>query len=295
MTRREPDRITADDGHPLRATWYRPDHAPRGAVLVAPAMATRPSFYAAFAAALADQGFLVLTFGYRGTEPHADPRRIQADILTWASDAAAALEALHAELDRTGSDVPITWLGHSLGGQILGFVDHSVAQKLILVATGHGYWRHNPPWLRRWVRLFWHAVAPLSVRIAGYYPGRRLRFLDDLPAGVMMQWRRWCLHPGYWAADVPDIRDRHAQIEAPVTAVHLTDDEIITRAGIEALLAQFTSTSTDLTVLSPDDIGASKVGHHGLFRAEHARAWSRHLFPLVAAQPQHQHNAHSAP
>ena len=135
MTRREPDLIPADDGHSLRATWYRPDQAPRGAVLVAPAMATRPSFYDAFAASLADQGFLVLTFGYRGTEPHADPRRTQADILTWASDAAAALEALHAELDRTGSDAPITWLGHSLGGQILGFVDHSLVQQVILVAT----------------------------------------------------------------------------------------------------------------------------------------------------------------
>lgn len=285
MTWREPDLIPADDGHSLRATWYRPDQAPRGAVLVAPAMATRPSFYDAFAASLADQGFLVLTFGYRGTEPHADPRRTQADILTWASDAAAALEALHAELDRTGSDAPITWLGHSLGGQILGFVDHSLVQQVILVATGHGYWRHNPPRLRRWVRLFWHAVVPISVRIAGYYPGRRLRFLDDLPAGVMLQWRRWCLHPEYWAADVPDIRDRHAQIEAPVAAVHITDDEIIIRHGIEALLAQLASTSTDLIVLSPDDVGASIVGHHGLFRAKHACAWSRHLFPLVAAAP----------
>ena len=226
--------IPADDGRPLAATWYLPEATVRGVVVVAPAMATPSAFYGPFARALADEGFAVLTFDYRGVEPGADIRSVQADLRTWAADAAAVLDSAHAVRARRWADTPLTWVGHSFGGQILGFVDHSVLDRAVVVASGHGYWQHNPPALRRWVRAFWDVVVPVSVGVAGYYPGRRLRFLSDLPAGVMWQWRRWCLHPGYWQADVPDILERHAAVRVPVE-VHVAAPFVRNTARLEAL------------------------------------------------------------
>jgi hypothetical protein len=40
-------------------------------------------------------------------------------------------------------------------------------------------------------------VAPLTLNIAGYFPGKHLRKVGDLPRGVMEQWRRWCLNREY--------------------------------------------------------------------------------------------------
>ena len=42
--------------------------------------------------------------------------------------------------------VPITWIGHSLGGQLVPFVhDRRGVAKIITVAAGSGYWRENSP------------------------------------------------------------------------------------------------------------------------------------------------------
>ncbi len=283
MTTIEHTHVLADDGRALAATWFRPAGPVHGVVVVAPAMATRSAYYGPFARALADQGFAVLTFDYRGVEPGGDIRRVQADLRTWADDAAAVLDAVHAVRASRWPDLPLTWIGHSLGGQVLAFIDHSLLDRAIVVASGHGYWRHNPPGLRRWVRLFWHLVVPVSVGVLGYYPGRRLRFLSDLPAGVMWQWRRWCLHPGYWAADVPDILERHAAVQAPVTAIHLADDEILVERGTRAMLDQLVAAPTELITLAPADLGAAHVGHHGFFLARYAQTWRGTVVPRIAA------------
>ena len=279
---REPANLIADDGRALNATWFRPQRSPRGVVVVAPAMATPSTYYHPFATYLADEGYAVLAFDYRGIEPGGDVRTEAADLRTWAADAAVALEAAHAEWSTGDTTLPLTWVGHSFGGQVLAFVDHTLIDRLIVVATGQGHWRHNPPRLRRRIRAFWHVVVPMSVAVAGYFPGRRLRFLADLPGPAMMQWRRWCLHPEYWAADVPDIHERHAQIRAPMTAIHLQDDELVAEEGIKAMLGQLTGASTELVSLTPAELGVAHVGHHGFFRAQCALAWREVVLPRLA-------------
>src|SRR5688500_298662 len=110
-----PTTVVADDGRELRATRYEPVSDPRGAVLLAPAMATPAAFYAAFATWLAESGYHVLTFDYRGTTSIEEMRSERGDVLRWAGDAASALEHLLEE----DLGVPVTWAGHSLGGQLL--------------------------------------------------------------------------------------------------------------------------------------------------------------------------------
>ncbi|HAW23379.1 MAG TPA: alpha/beta hydrolase, partial [Pseudomonas sp.] len=58
--------IDNGNGHPISSHWYQPDGAPRGAVLIAPAMGVKQGFYATFAGWLVDQGYLVVTFDYLG-------------------------------------------------------------------------------------------------------------------------------------------------------------------------------------------------------------------------------------
>ena len=113
------------------------------------------------------------------------------DGFDWAQlDCAAMIDAL--------PQPPLYWIGHSLGGQILALVPnkHSVA-KAVTVATGSGYWLENVPSLRLKVWWLWYVLTPIALRVCGYFPGRALRKVGDLPKGVMAQWRRWCLDPEY--------------------------------------------------------------------------------------------------
>src|SRR5690349_3550499 len=126
--------LLADDGRELRATRYEPVTEARGAVVLVPAMATPSSFYTPFATWLADSGFHVLTFDYRGTGSREEMKRETGDVLRWAGDAASALESLVDE----DLGLPVTWIGHSLGGQLLPFARHDLLDRVLNIAAGSG-------------------------------------------------------------------------------------------------------------------------------------------------------------
>src|SRR5439155_18921471 len=146
-----------------------------------------------FAEWLAGQGFLVATFDYRGTglSRPRELRGFRTDIFEWGRlDCAAMIDAVAAR----APGKPLYWIGHSLGGQILAFVPNaSRLAKAVTVATGSGYWRENSASIRPLAWWLWYVVAPLALAVCGYFPGRRLRKVGDLPGDVMRQWRRWCL------------------------------------------------------------------------------------------------------
>jgi len=272
--------IAADDGRALRATWFGPE-VPRGAVLLAPAMATPATFYRPLARWLAQAGFLTLTFDYRGTGGVAELKAETADILRWAGDAASALEALVGVAD----GLPVNWLGHSLGGQVLPFAHHGLVDRAFVVASGNGYWRYNAAGVRRRAPLLWHTLAPTAIAATGYFPGRRLRVIGDVPANVMWQWRRWCLSPGYFEVDVPRVRDRVAHVTTPITSVWFTDDELLTAGAIDAMDDLYLGTTVERLRLDPAESGVDRVGHHGFFRDGSRALWESILLPRLAAVP----------
>lgn len=274
----EPTTIRADDGRELDGTWWRPAVPPIGAVLLVPAMATPARFYSALAAWLADRGFLALTFDYRGTGGAAVMRAEQGDLLRWAGDAASALEAL---LDEAPDGTPVTWLGHSLGGQILPFARHDLIDRALLVASGLGYHRWNNPRIRWQAQLIFRVVAPLAIRATGYYPGRRLRMLGDVPPNVMRQWGRWCLDPTYYGRDVPDIVARAGEITVPVATLSFTDDELLSERSHQELERLYGAASPTVQRVAPADHGLERIGHHGFFRRPMAPLWEQLVLPRL--------------
>jgi predicted alpha/beta hydrolase len=163
--------------------------------------------------------------------------------------------------------LPITWIGHSLGGQIVPFVNGQVA-KVITVATGSGYWRENAAPLRRKVWLFWFLAVPLATPLFGYFPGKKLGMVGDLPRGVIRQWKRWCMHPEYALGDGEEMRARFASVTTPITALSFTDDEMMSDANTTSIHAFYTGAPKKLLRLAPRDVGVKRIGHFGFFRAE---------------------------
>ena len=279
------EKLLTADGVAISATFYGDELLPqqrKGAVLVASAMGVAQRFYTDLAAWLARQGYLVATFDYRGIG-RSRPERLrgfQADVLSWTKlDCATMLEAVSA---RAGEG-PIYWIGHSLGGQIVALVPGAEKiSRAVIVGSGSGYWRQNATGFRPRALVLWYLVAPISTALCGYFPGKTLRVIGDVPAGVLWQWRRWCLQRQYVLSEGEWVRERFARFSAPVVFFSVTDDEYMSARSIESLASWYTRAPKTLRTFSPKDLGVPRIGHFGLFRASFQRLfWEEQLLPLL--------------
>jgi predicted alpha/beta hydrolase len=268
--------LTATDGITIAARVYEPEGFVEGNVVIGGAMGVRQDFYAPFAQWLAGQGWRVTTFDYRGSGDSAPPRLrgFRADLFDWTRDYEAAID--HAAAAMPGA--PLYLLGHSLGAQLPGLLanQHKVSG-LLSVAAGSGYWRENAPQLKRTVLYFWFVLVPLATRLFGYFPGRRLRKVGNLPAGVMLQWRRWCLNPRYSVgAEGEPARRAYASARFPVLALSIADDELMTLQGTHSLLALYENAPNQVERIAPQELALRRIGHFGPFRAEQqTKLWPR--------------------
>ncbi len=273
--------ILTADGTPIAARTYEPVGAATAGIVIGGAMGVRQAFYAPFALWLAGQGFRVTTFDYRGSGDSLaagrSMRHVKADLSDWVRD----YEAVIAFASAASGGAPVYLLGHSLGAQLPGLLanPHQVAG-LVGIATGSGYWRDNAPRLKRAILYFWYVLVPLATRLYGYFPGRRLRKIGDLPAGVMLQWRRWCLDPLYsFGAEGEGAQARYGAVRFPVLALSITDDEMMTLRGTETLVGFYANAPRAVQRIAPGDVQAQRIGHFGLFREQFAGS----LWPRVVA------------
>jgi predicted alpha/beta hydrolase len=270
-----PTTVVADDGYELAATRFDAGKDAVATVLIGGAMGVAQRYYAPFAQWLATRGYTTLTFDYRGIAKSAPKnlRGFDATVTDWATlDCAAMIDAAVA------GGKPVVWLGHSLGGQILPMVPnaHKVS-RMAMVAAGNGHWRYHEPRMQLTTALLWFVVAPAAIAIAGYFPGRRLGMVGDLPAGVMRQWRRWCLHPRY-CVGVEGLDAEYAAFTKPVRALSFTDDEFMSARNTDELYALYSGTTIDEQRLAPHESGLERIGHFGFFRQENQQAlWPRAL------------------
>ncbi len=274
----------AADGFTLHGQLYGDPGACHAALLIVPAMGVPQRFYAAFAEWLAAQGHAVFTFDYRGmgasrpAQMKHSLRGLGADINTWAEqDTSAALAWLDAQVSR---QTPIHWLGHSLGGQIFGMVpNRDRVSRVVTIGVGTGYWLRNAAKARAYVWWLWFVMAPLAMRLYGYFPGKRLRKVGDLPLGVMAQWRRACLNRDYLVGVGGEkMRSDYAAITTPMLSLSFTDDEYMSARNTTDMHAFYAAAPRDMRRIAPQDVGAKRIGHFGFFRQRFAPT----LWPQVS-------------
>ena len=270
--------LQVDPDTSIATRFYAPTGAARASIVIGGAMGVRQSFYEAFAKWLAQQGLQVWTFDYRGSGDslgNAPLRGFEADLFDWARDYEAVIDAAKAALPSQ----PLYLLGHSLGAQLPGFLQKpEQVDGLISIAAGSGYWRENAPRLKRTILYFWFFLVPLATRLWGYFPGRKLRKVGDLPRGVILQWRRWCLHPRYSVGAEGELAARsYARVRFPVLALSMTDDELMTLAGTHSLVSFYNRAPSAVERIAPADVQARRIGHFGFFREQ----FSQSLWPAV--------------
>ncbi|HLL11898.1 MAG TPA: alpha/beta fold hydrolase [Rubrivivax sp.] len=277
--------VRAADGETLQAVLYAPAAPTRGAVLVAGGLGIAQGYYKRFCSWLAGRGHTVMSFDPRGIGASRRPehrrslRGLHADLLSWARvDFAAAVERLCAQAGQPR----IGLVGHSLGFHHAAMTHAATQARLnhvVSVAAGAGYWRDWAAPSRRKAPLMLHLAGPLLTPLLGYFPGRALGMVADLPGPAMRQWTRWCRHPDFaWGCEPHLLQPSLHSARFPITAFSFGDDEAMTVDCTRKLLAALPNAPSTLRVLKPADVGLSAIGHVGAFRREASGLW-----PLLTA------------
>ncbi|HEY6926880.1 MAG TPA: alpha/beta fold hydrolase [Steroidobacteraceae bacterium] len=268
-----PATIVAHDGVPLRATIYGSLQDAATVVVINSALGIVHEFYAMFASFLAARGHCVIAYDYRGNglSSAGELRKVRAATISdWARQDFSAVLAYVAE---HSPGARIFCVGHSVGGQLLGLIaDNNRVRGLLAVASQVGYWRL---WqgVERWKAWFtFHVAIPILVRVFGYYPGSRLG-MCDLPAGVALEWARWCRSKHYITDDsgIP-MRDGFSAYRGRALFISVYDDrQFAPRLAVQALCRYYRSAVSEHRHIESTDIGDRSVGHFGFFRKSQER------------------------
>ena len=264
-------------GHDLAVSRFPAQGKPRATLLVGAAMGVRRDYYAPFARYLADNGIHVLTFDYRGMgeSRRGGLRGFECDVSTWIGE---DLASMLVEARKPDPRLPLLYVGHSLGGQVLGVTPgREAVRAAVTVNSGSGYYRLNDRIGLR-VRLLWFVLFPVLTPIFGYFPGKKLRMVGDLPKGVACQWRRWCLHPEYLLAEGDAWRREMAEFASPILRYSFSDDELITERAVDSLHSFYRGSRIERRHLSPAEVGEARVGHFGFF---HPRSRDKLWAPVL--------------
>jgi predicted alpha/beta hydrolase len=261
------DTARAADGFDLAVTRFPAEGKAWATALLAGAMGVRQDFYEPLARFLAESGVHVLTFDYRGmgSSREGSLRGFRTDVTTWAQ---CDLDAMLREARAMGPGLPALAVGHSLGGQLFGAVPECAGLRaFVTVTAGSGWYGHNER-MPLQVRFLWFVAIPLLTPLFGYFPGKRLRMVGDLPAGVAWQWRRWCTHRDYLLCEGEAMRRRYEGVTVPVLGYSFEDDAMLTRQSVDELHGFYRNARAERRHVAPAEAGRRHIGHMGYFLPE---------------------------
>jgi predicted alpha/beta hydrolase len=146
---------------------------------------------------------------------------------------------------------------------------------MLTMGAQYAYWPDYASGHRLRLFLKWHVVMPALTAIFGYFPGKRLGWLEDLPAGVANEWsfrgaRMELTHP---AKERSDVLRRFEAVTAPILAVTMSDDDIGTVAAIRRTLGYYRNAQVTQVLLNPEDYGLAAIGHFSLFHSRHRQGF----------------------
>lgn len=274
--------------------WRALDGGVAGTVIINPATGVLARYYHRYARFLVRHGFDVLTYDYRGIGA-SRPESLRRCGYRWRDWGELDFDAAVRFTQERQTAGPLLVVGHSVGGFLPGLAETApLIDRMLTVGAQYAWWGDYAPRQRLSLFLKWHLAMPAATALYGYFPGRRLGWLEDLPAGVANEWsfrgpRFERSHP---RAERQAVLARMEAVTAPILAVVVSDDELGTVPAIRRTLGYYTHAPRKVVVLKPSDYGREAIGHFNLFHDSHAAGfwtdtlqwlkggsnpWSRHV------------------
>jgi len=270
--------IPARDGFALSASLLETERTPMGCVQLSSATGVKKEFYLNFATWLCEAGYHVVLFDYRGIGESRPKslRGFHALNHEWGQkDMAAVLDWLDARFP----SLPKYAIGHSAGGQQLGFMDnHHKFSRAMAISCSVGYWKYLSSPYKYFTLFVWYVLEPVLNTTMGYLPSSWFKVGEDLPKGVAKEWRSWCLRENYFGDFLgTSIRNHYFhEIKMPVHFLYPEDDTIATERSVEVLRKFYSNAPTSVERISLKEYSMKKIGHFGFFsRASKEKLWPK--------------------
>jgi predicted alpha/beta hydrolase len=259
--------IPTPDGFSLSGIIYEYPGYPKAVVQFNIGTGTRKEFYSNLVRYLAENGFIVCLWEYRGMGKSRPYHKEEFSCITmqdWAIDIRSVLDFLEARYP----DWPKLMIGHSIGGQLLGLIpNHKILKGMIMINCSTGtWWNHRFPYQLK-SYFFFNILTPLTVPFVGYLPAKKLRIMEDLPAALILEWREWCNSENYLFDFLGKsiAHNAYDDIKLPIKAYWTTDDPIANAVTVPALLRHFRKADIMTEAIRPADYGVKSIAHFGLF------------------------------
>lgn len=275
--------VPAADGFLLQAHVWRhgePDSAARApVVIINPATSVQSRYYSRFAGFLHSHGFNVITYDYRGiggSRPE-NMRGFEAGWLDWGSK---DFEGILRYADKHFAGHPIQVASHSVGGLLVGMAPSNyLIQRAFSMGSQFAYWRDYAQHKRLAMLLRWHVVMPAVTALCGYFPGKRLGWLEDTPSGVVSDWATFDSRLENKLKDGAQVLSHdgraqllnsYARFTGATLALSVSDDEFGTIPAINRLLSYYKNSASIHMRIEPGSIGQKEIGHFAFFNARYA-------------------------
>jgi predicted alpha/beta hydrolase len=256
-----------EDAYPIAAKWFEAKGFAKGIVCINSAGGVHQNFYQKYATFLSQNHFHALTWDARGIG-FSRPKHLRgfgASFEDWAEkDFKGVLNFLEQK------QMHIHIVGHSIGGVYAGMLgQQTLVKSMIAVASQPAYYKDWDKSIQTKLYFQWHILMPLLTRIFGYFPGKKLGLLEDIPAGIISDWHD--------RRKYPDLREQHKAkgkswgyhlLKMPMWVIGIADDPIGTPKSMNRFLELFDNPFLEYTSIEPSEVGAKKIGHFDFFRSQ---------------------------
>lgn len=263
-------------GAPISVKIFEPEKSHGKLLLINSATGVKQQLYFGFAKYLAENGFTVITYDYRGigeSKP-ADIKNFEASMRIWgAQDFRTVTEYVAVHYKNHQKYL----LGHSVGALILGMnPDATMFDKFVFVATQDAYFR-NLNFRIAMLGLFgFGLLLPMLTATLGYFPAQWFGLGESLPKGVALDWRTLVIHRKstgrLFAKSDGDYSD---DLHQKTLVVYAEDDTWVTMKGMERLMNKgYPNLKKQYRKIRVSESPEKEIGHVNFFRSYNRDLWS---------------------
>lgn len=226
----------------------------------------KQTYYSKFLDYLCNKtGYSVVSFDYQsiGQSKFKPVHKYDIDFYFWRHDIELVLEYVRNRF----KDRKIIYLAHSYGGQFFGTLQEtSGVEKLIFIASQNAYWKNYAKPHKYW--LFWKFMVPVISLFSKHFPAKKIGMGEDMPKGVVMMWRKWCLLENYFFDDPYVDTSEFSKVKIPLTCYAMIDDEWGNVEAVKFIKNKYNNSPGETIVVDPKKYNLNKIGHNGFFRKE---------------------------
>lgn len=254
-------------GHSIGSTVFTPQN-PKGIVVISSATGVLQSYYKSFSLFLQENDFVVYTYDYHGIgkSNSQNIKEIKSSASDWGSN---DFEAVLQHALQKNPNLPLTVIGHSIGGQLIGLAPTATKiDTILLVASQSGYWKLYEGLERYKLYLFWFVVIPLFTRIFGYLPSKKISPMESLPKNMAKQWSGWSKKPNYLFGCLKDTDLFYSKIKANIVSYSTDFDSYAPQKAVDKLTKAYNKANVTRKHLSPKKLNIPVIGHFGFFKSK---------------------------